>query len=191
MWPRDRRFGFTARQTLRVCADVIDVLRKAHRRLASRPDRHAGFVLDALEPSDPRPAACARRQRPCPSPATGAANICRSNTPSAWRGRASRPRSAVSATAATTPSRNRLTAYTKPRSYIGMGHGAHLRASSSRCWNGWAGSTIAGCWRPAATSRRPTLNCAATPCATSRPSPRSSNETASGKPGAVQNPWSD
>ena len=78
------------------------------------------------------------------------------------------------------------TASTRPRSSIGVDHGAHARPSSSRRSNGSTGSTIAGCWNPSATSRRPKPRSATTPCWMSQPWPRDSNETASDKPGAVQ-----
>ena len=38
---------------------------------------------------------------------------------------------------------------------VGAGHGGRSRLSSSRRWNGWTGSTIAGYSSPSATSRRP------------------------------------
>ena len=52
--------------------------------------------------------------------------------------------------------------------------------------NGSTGSTIAGCWSPSATSRRPKPSNATTPCCNSQPWQRNSNQTASGKPGAVR-----
>ena len=52
-------------------------------------------------------------------------------------------------------------------------------------WNGWTGSTIAGCWSQSATSRRPKPRNATTPCWNNQPWRRNSNEMASGKPGAV------
>ena len=60
------------------------------------------------------------------------------------------------------------------------------KPSSSPRSNGWTGSTIAGCSSPSATSRRPKPRNATTPCWSNQPWPRDSNETASGKPGAVQ-----
>ena len=56
------------------------------------------------------------------------------------------------------------TASTRPRSSIGVDHGAHARPSSSPRSNGSTGSTIAGCWNPSATSRRPKPRSATTPC---------------------------
>ena len=57
------------------------------------------------------------------------------------------------------------TASTRPRiSSIGVDHGAHARPSSSPRSNGSTGSTIAGCWNPSATSRRPKPRSAITPC---------------------------
>ena len=78
------------------------------------------------------------------------------------------------------------TAATRLRSSIGVDHGAHARPSSSPRSNGSTGSTIAGCWSPSATSRRPKPSSATTPCWMSQPWPRDSNETASDQPGAVQ-----
>jgi hypothetical protein len=49
-----------------------------------------------------------------------------------------------------------------------------------------AGSTIAGCWSPSATSRRPRPRSTTTPRWTNQLWRRDSNETACGKPGAVQ-----
>ena len=65
------------------------------------------------------------------------------------------------------------------------GRGAASRRSSSRRWNGWTGSTIAGCWSLSATSRRRKPRNATTPCCKNQPWQRNSNEMASGKPGAV------
>jgi transposase InsO family protein len=48
-----------------------------------------------------------------------------------------------------------INVFTKPRSSIGAGRGGRSTPSSSRRWNGSIGSTIAGCWSPSATSRRP------------------------------------
>ena len=56
------------------------------------------------------------------------------------------------------------TASTRPRSSIGVDHGAHARPSSSPRSNGSTGSTIAGCWNPSATSRRQKPRSATTPC---------------------------
>ena len=68
--------------------------------------------------------------------ATEAPNTSRSNTPSAWpRLALSRP-SVASVTPMTMPSPRRSTASTKPRSSIGVAHGARSRPWSSRRWNG-------------------------------------------------------
>ena len=82
-------------------------------------------------------------------------NTSRSNTPSAWRKQASNLLWAASATATTMLSPKPSTVSTRPRSSIGAGHGGRSKLSSSRRWNGWTGSTIAGCWSLSATSRRP------------------------------------
>src|SRR5258708_4093365 len=60
------------------------------------------------------------------------------------------------------------------------------RPSSSPRSNGSTGSTIAGCWNPSATSRRPKPRSATTPGRMSQPWLRDSNETASDQPGPVQ-----
>ena len=112
-------------------------------------------------------------------------NTSPSDTPSAWRRPASSPRWVASATRTTMLSPKPSTASTRPRSSIGVGHGAHPRPSSSPRSNGSTGSTIAGCWNPSATSRRPKPRSATTPCWISQPWPRDSNETASDQPGAV------
>src|SRR5882757_10535437 len=77
------------------------------------------------------------------------------------------------------------TVSTKPRSSIGAGRGGRSTPSSSQRWNGSIGSTIAGCWSPSATSRRPRPRSTTTPRWTNQLWRRDSNETASGKPGAV------
>jgi putative transposase len=60
------------------------------------------------------------------------------------------------------------------------------RLSSSQLWNGWTGSTIAGCWSPSETFRRQKPRNATTPCWKKKRWRRDSNEMASGEPGAVQ-----
>ena len=69
----------------------------------------------------------------------------------------------------TTPSPKRSTVSTRPSSSIDADHGARSRPSSSRPWSGWTGSTIAGCWSPSATSRRPKPRNATTPRWKSQP----------------------
>src|ERR1700733_14706627 len=113
-------------------------------------------------------------------------NTSPSDTPSAWRRPASSPRWVASATRTTMLSPKPSTASTRPRSSIGVDHGAHARPSSSPRSNGSTGSTIAGCWNPSATSHRPKLRSATTPGWMNQPWPRDSNETASDQPGAVQ-----
>src|SRR5712691_2365081 len=78
------------------------------------------------------------------------------------------------------------TVSTRPRSSIGAGRGGRSKPSSSRRWNGSSGSTIAGCWSPSAISRRPRPRSTTTPRCTNQLWRRDSNETASGKSGAVQ-----
>ena len=87
-----------------------------------------------------------------------------SDTPSAWRRPASSLRWVASATLTTMLSPKPSTASTRPRSSIGVDHGAHARPSSSPRSNGSTGSTIAGSWNPSATSRRPKPRSATTPC---------------------------
>src|SRR5260370_12063828 len=77
------------------------------------------------------------------------------------------------------------TVSTKPRSSIGAGRGGRSTPSSSRRWNGWTGSTIDGCWSPSAISRQPKPRRDTMPSWSNQPWRRDSNETASGKPGAV------
>ena len=91
-------------------------------------------------------------------------NTSPSDTPSAWRRPASSLRWVASATLTTMLSPKPSTASTRPRSSIGVDHGAHARPSSSPRSNGSTGSTIAGCWNPSATSRRPKPRSATTPC---------------------------
>src|SRR5215468_8107103 len=64
--------------------------------------------------------------------------------------------------------------------------GDRSRRSSSPPSNGWIGSTTGGSWSPSATSRRPKPRRATTPYWKSQLWRRDSNQTASGKPGAVQ-----
>ena len=64
----------------------------------------------------------------------------------------------------TTPSPKRSTVSTKPKSSIDAGRGVASRRSSSQLSNGWTGSTIAGCWSPSASSRRPKPRNATSPC---------------------------
>ncbi len=75
---------------------------------------------------------------------------------------------------------------TRRSSSIDVDHGGPSKPSSSPRSNGWTGSTIAGCWNPSATSLQPKLNTATTLCSNKLPWQRNSNQTASGKPGAVQ-----
>ena len=74
------------------------------------------------------------------------------------------PSVVASATLTTMLSPKPSTASTRPRSSIGVDHGAHARPSSSPRSNGSTGSTTAGCWNPSATSRRPKPGSATTPC---------------------------
>ena len=78
------------------------------------------------------------------------------------------------------------TVSTRPRSSIDVGRGGRSRPSSSRRWNGSTGSTIAGCWSLSATSRPLRRRNTTTPRWINQPWQRDSNQTASGKPGAVQ-----
>src|SRR5579863_6531908 len=78
------------------------------------------------------------------------------------------------------------TAFTRPSSSIDVDHGGPSKPSSSPRSNGWTGSTIGGCWNPSATSLQPKLKTATTLCSNRLPWQRDSNQTASGKPGAVQ-----
>src|ERR1700690_3320456 len=126
-----------------------------------------------------------RREAGSCTTAIEAANTSPSDTLSAWRRPASSLRWVASAILTTMLSPKPSTASTRPRSSIGVDHGAHARPSSSPRSNGSTGSTIAGCWNPSATSRRPKLRSATTPGWMSHPWPRDSNETASDQPGAV------
>ena len=115
-------------------AFVIDAY--ARRIVGWRVSRtaQAGFVLDALEQA-------LHERWPMHragsfTTATGAANTSRSNTPSAWSKPGSSRPSAASATPMTMLSPRRSTASTKPRSSIGVAHGARSRPWSSRRWNG-------------------------------------------------------
>ena len=45
--------------------------------------------------------------------------------------------------------------FTKPRSFTGVGHGAHMKRLGTRRWNGSIGSTTAVFWSRSETSRRP------------------------------------
>ena len=64
----------------------------------------------------------------------------------------------------TTPSPKRSMASTRPKSSIDADRGATSRPSSSQPSSGWTGSTIAGFWSPSASSRRPKLRSATSPC---------------------------
>jgi hypothetical protein len=115
-------------------AFVIDAY--ARRIVGWRASRtaHAGFVLDALEQAlhERRPVHRAGLIRH----SDRGTQTSRSNTPSAWpRLALSRP-SVASATPMTMLSPRRSTASTKPRSTIGVAHGARSRPWSSRRWNG-------------------------------------------------------
>ena len=146
-------------------AFVIDTY--ARRIVGWRVSRtaHASFVLDALEQAlhDRQPVQGSRLVHHSTT-AIEAANTSPSDTPSAWRRPASSLRWVASATLTTMLSPKPSTASTRPRSSIGVGHGAHPRPSSSPRSNGSTGSTIAGCWNPSATSRRPKPRSATTPC---------------------------
>jgi hypothetical protein len=72
------------------------------------------------------------------------------------------------------------------RASIDAGRGGRSTPSSSRRWNGLIGSTIAGCCSPSATTRRPRPRSTTTPRWINQLWRRDSNETASGKPGAVR-----
>jgi len=120
---------------------------------------------------------------------TEAASTSQSSTPNAWPRRASSPPWAVSAIATTTRWPRRSMASTRPKSSNGVDRGDRSRRSSSPPSNGWIGSTTGGSWSPSATSRRPKPRSATTPYWKSPPWRRDSNQTASGKPGAVQDPW--
>ena len=115
-------------------AFVIDAY--ARRIVGWRVSRtaHAGFVLDALEQAlhERRPVHRAASS----TTATGAVNTSRSNTPSAWPTPASSRPSAASVTPMTMLSPRRSTASTKPRSSIGVAHGARSRPWNSRRWSG-------------------------------------------------------
>src|SRR5262245_37574563 len=117
--------------------------------------------------------------------ATEAASTSPSSTPNAWPRRASSPPWAVSAIATTTRWPRRSTASTRPKSSTGVDRGDRSRRSSSPPSNGWIGSTTGGSWSPSATSRRPKPRSATSPYWKSQPWRRDSNQTASGKPGAV------
>ena len=96
--------------------------------------------------------------------------------------------SAVSAIATTTRWPRRSMASTRPKSSTGVDRGDRSRRSSSPPSNGWIGSTTGGSWSPSATSRRPKPRSATSPYWKSQPWRRDSNQTASGKPGAVHPP---
>jgi hypothetical protein len=156
-------------------------LRPPHRRLAGQPHGHAGFVLDALEQ--------AVHQR-----SQGAGLVHHSDRGSQylsikyterWQRPASSPRSAASATAMTTPSPRRSTASSRPRSSTAVAHGAASTPSNTPPSNGSTGSTPAACWNPSETSRQPRPKPTSTQLWKLKPWPRSLNQPASGKPGAV------
>ena len=148
-------------------AFVIDTYAPPDRRLAGEPDgacqrlRPGRLCLEqALH--DRRPVQGKQARAP---QRLEAANTSPSDTPSAWRRPASSLRWVASATLDLTMlSPKPSTASTRPRSSIGVDHGAHARPSSSPRSNGSTGSTIAGCWNPSATSRRPKPRSVTTPC---------------------------
>src|SRR5215204_4648445 len=117
--------------------------------------------------------------------AIAAASTCRSSTRSASPRPASSRRSAVWATAMTTPWPRPSTASTRPRSSIGGGRGDPSKPSNTRHWNGSTGSTTSGCSSPSGTCRQPKQKSDTTRCWTKLPSPHNSIQTASGNPGAV------
>src|SRR6202034_4278477 len=162
--------------TPRTVADAPATLQEVALAIAACPAVPDPNVADP--PSHHPPSRCCDNQLNPP-------NTSPSDTPSAWRRPASSPRWVASATRTTMLSPKPSTASTRPRSSIGVDHGAHARPSSSPRSNGSTGSTIAGCWNPSATSRRPKLRSATTPGWMSHPWPRDSNETASDQPGAV------
>ena len=145
-------------------AFVIDTY--ARRIVGWRVSRtaHASFVLDALEQAlhDRRPVQGSRLVHH--SDGEGSRTSVHGTSPSAWRRPASSLRWVASATLTTMLSPKPSTASTRPRSSIGVDHGAHARPSSSPRSNGSTGSTMAGCWNPSATSRRPKPRSATTPC---------------------------
>ena len=160
-------------------------LRPPHRRLAGEQDGARQLRPRRSRAGSARPAARSSRRARAPF-GTAARNMLEFATPSAWPRRASSRPSAASATATTTRSPRRSTASTRPRSSIGVAPGAASRPSSTPPRPGSSGSTIAASWRPSAISRQPRRRNATTPRSTSRAWPRNSNQTASGKPGAVQ-----
>ena len=142
-------------------AFVIDAY--ARRIVGWRASRtaHADFVLDALEQAlhDRRPAS----RGSLVHHSDRGAHMFRSNTPSGSPKPESSLPSAASATL-TTPSPKRSTVSTKLKSSIDEARGATSRPSSSQPSSGWTGSTIAGYWSPSASSRRPKLRNATSPC---------------------------
>ena len=164
-------------------AFVIDTY--ARRIVGWRASRtaHAGFVLDALEQAlhDRRPV---HRGGLIHHSDRGSQYVSIKYTERLAEA-GIEPRWAALETPTTTRWPKRSTVSTRPNSSIDARHGARSRPSSSRRWNGWTGSTIAGCWSPSATSRRQKRSNATTPGWTSQPWRRNSNEKASGKPGAV------
>jgi transposase InsO family protein len=164
-------------------AFVIDAY--ARRIVGWRASRtaHAGFVLDALEQAlhDRRPV---HRGGLVHHSDRGSQYVSIKYTERLPPPVSSR-RWAASATATTMLWPRQSTVSTRPRSSIDVGRGGRSTPSSSRRWNGSTGSTIAGCWSLSATSRRPRPRSATTPRWINQPWQRDSNETASGKPGAV------
>jgi transposase InsO family protein len=140
----------------------------------------AGFVLDALEQ-----AIHARR----PGPDDGLIHHSDrgvQTTPSASPRPTSCRRSAAPATVTTMPWPRRSTASTRPRLSGGSGHGPACRPWKWQPCAGLTGSTTTACSVPSGTSRlprpRPTTMLPSTPSIWLH----DSNETASGKPGALQ-----
>src|SRR5690606_3382305 len=118
--------------------------------------------------------------------AIAVSNTSRSSIRSDWPRRESSLPSEASATLTTTPSPKRSTVSTRPRSFIGADHGGASKRLNSPLWNGSTGSTIDGFWSRSATSRQPKPRSSITPCWTNQLWLHNLNQTASGKPGAVQ-----
>ena len=87
----------------------------------------------------------------------------------------------------TMPWPKRSMACSKPKSFTDAGHGAVLRPSNTRPWNGSIGSTIAACWSLSGISRQMKQRQTSMPLWKDQTWPRNQDKSASGKSGAVQN----
>ena len=175
-------------------AFVIDVF--ARRIVGWRASRtaHAGFVLDALEQA-------IHQRRPAQDQLVHHSDRGSQYLSIKYTERLAEAKIAPSVAAIVTrtdgvprrpsgipmtmPWPKRSMACSKPKSFTDAGHGAVLRPSNTRPWNGSIGSTIAACWSLSGISRQMKQRQTSMPLWKDQTWPRNQDKSASGKSGAV------